>query len=90
VASLTRRLGGHRRPNGSKIYAVAAQGGPGARHGGTLTRGAVRKTAPRRTRVWDLLVNYTFRGPTGYTYWGSGPAYASGNIYFTHYRIPLT
>ncbi|MBI2192016.1 MAG: hypothetical protein HYU36_08535 [Planctomycetes bacterium] len=40
------------------------------------------------SRRWDLFVNYTFRGPTGYTYWGSGPAYASGNIYFTYYRVP--
>jgi hypothetical protein len=40
------------------------------------------------SRRWDLLLNYTFRGPTGYTYWGSGPDYASGNIYFTYYRVP--
>jgi hypothetical protein len=38
----------------------------------------------------DLLVSYNFRGPSGYTYWGSGPAYASGNIYFTYYKIPQT
>lgn len=40
------------------------------------------------SRRWDLLLNYTFRGPTGYTYWGSGPDYASGNIYFTYYKVP--
>lgn len=39
-------------------------------------------------RHWDLLVNYTFRGPTGGTFWGSGPDYAFGNIYFTYYKVP--
>ena len=41
-------------------------------------------------RRWDLLFNYNFRGPTGYTYWGSGAAYVSGNIYFTYYKLPQT
>ena len=39
-------------------------------------------------RHWDLLVNYTVRAPTGGTYWGSGPDYAYGNVYFTYYKVP--
>jgi len=41
-------------------------------------------------RHWDLLVNFRYRAPYGNTYWGSGPAYASGNIYFSYYKIPQT
>jgi len=41
-------------------------------------------------RHWDLLVNFTFRAPTGYSYWATGPDWANGNIYFTHYKLPQT
>jgi len=41
------------------------------------------------TRHWDLLINYRFRAPTGYSYWGSGPDWANGNVYFTYYKMPL-
>lgn len=33
-------------------------------------------------------MNYTFRGPTGRSVWGSGPKYAYGNIFFTYYKVP--
>jgi len=41
-------------------------------------------------RHWDLLINFTFRAPTGYSYWNSGPDWANGNVYFTYYKMPLT
>ncbi|MBW2147153.1 MAG: hypothetical protein JRI22_09055 [Deltaproteobacteria bacterium] len=48
-------------------------------------------SAQHTGRHWDLLVNFTFRGPNGYSYWGAGgPEFCTGNIYFSHYRIPQT
>jgi hypothetical protein len=39
---------------------------------------------------WDLLINYTFRSPTGYSYWATGTDWAYGYVYFTYYKLPLT
>ncbi|TET34851.1 MAG: hypothetical protein E3J72_12000 [Planctomycetota bacterium] len=41
------------------------------------------------TRHWDLLVNFTFRGPSGGGWWGAGPDWATANVYFTYYKLPL-
>ena len=41
-------------------------------------------------RHWDLLINFTFRGPAGGGVWGGGPDWAYGNVYFTYYKLPTT
>ena len=37
---------------------------------------------------WDLLINYTFRAPTGYSYWATGTDWAYCYVYFTYYKLP--
>jgi hypothetical protein len=39
---------------------------------------------------WDLLINYTYRAPTGYSYWATGPDWTYGYVYFSYYKLPLT
>jgi len=41
----------------------------------------------RTSRHWDLEVNFTFRSPSGGGVWGSGPDWATANLYFTYYKL---